>query len=227
METIFSKDSNKKYIAFFDLDHTITNAVSGNVLTKAALKKGLMSKAALIHAVYLSFVYKLNLKDPLKIIDSMVEWVAGIPEQTINDLSAEVFKDILLPFIHSEVISEINTHKEKNAAIVMLSSAIRPVCYEMAKYLDMDDIICSDLEVRNGYLTGRPMGHICFGNEKAVRLKNYCEKNNTDLSDAWYYGDSFSDYAALNSVGNPVCINPDRKLKRAANKMGWKILHWS
>jgi len=90
----------------------------------------------------------------------------------------------------------------------------------------MDDIICSDIEVKNGYLTGRPRGRLCFGEEKKSRLREYCEKNNTKTSDAWYYGDSISDLPALSSVGNPLCVNPDKKLKKAAHKRGWKTLRW-
>jgi HAD superfamily hydrolase (TIGR01490 family) len=228
METIFSKDSNtgKNYIAFFDIDRTITKAISGNALARVAFKKGLMTRSALVHGIYLAVVYKLNLKDPLEIIDHMVTWTKGIPEKTIVDLCSEVFRDVLLPSVYAEARSEIKTHKDNNAKVVILSSALMPVCQEMAKNLGMDDIICSDLEVKNGYLTGRPRGHLCFGEEKMHRLKEYCEINNSKRSDAWYYGDSISDLPALSVVGNPVCVNPDLSLKRTAHKRGWKILRW-
>ena len=228
METIFSKESNtgKNYIAFFDLDHTITKAISGNELARVAYRKGHMTRSALAYAFYLSLVYKLNLKDPQKIIDKMVTWVKGIPENTMFDLCFEVFRDVLLPSVYPKARSEIKSHKEKFAKVVILSSALTQICREMAKNLEMDDIICSDLEVKKGYLTGHLHGRLCFGEEKMFRLKKYCEINNTNPSDAWYYGDSFSDLHVLDSVGNPVCVNPDSKLKKAALKRGWKILHW-
>ena len=156
----------------------------------------------------------------------MMKWVKGMAEKTMIDLCSEVFSDVLLPSVHPEARSEIKFHKDKNAKVVILSSALTPVCNEMAKNLGMDDIICSDLEVKDGFLTGRPRGRLCFGEEKLVRLKEYCERNNSKTSDAWCYGDSISDLPALSSVGNPVCINPDSKLKKAAKKRGWKILNW-
>jgi phosphoserine phosphatase len=75
-------------------------------------------------------------------------------------------------------------------------------------------------------MTGLPVGHLCFGEEKAVRLQEYCARKNSLQSDAWYYGDSISDLAALNIVGNPVCVNPDKKLKKTAIERNWKILNW-
>ena len=228
METIFSKESNtgKTYIAFFDLDRTITKAISGSELARVAYRKGLMTRSALAYAFYLSLVYKLNLKDPLKIIDKMVTWVKGMSENTMFDLCFEVFRDVLLPSVYPEARSEIKSHKEKYAKVVILSSALTQICQEMAKNLRIDDIICSDLEVNNGYLTGHLNGRLCFGEEKMIRLKKYCEINNTKQSDAWYYGDSYSDLPVLSIVGNPVCVNPDRKLKKEALKRGWKILFW-
>jgi putative phosphoserine phosphatase / 1-acylglycerol-3-phosphate O-acyltransferase len=157
----------------------------------------------------------------------MVRWVKDLKEDALLDLCTEVTRNIMLPSVYEQARSEIKYHKEKNAKIVLLSSALTPVCREMAKELKMDDIVCSDLEVVNGYLTGRPVGKLCFGKEKAVRLLSYCNNYDSKTSDAWYYGDSISDLAALSAVGNPVCVNPDRMLRKNAVKRGWKILKWS
>lgn len=228
MATTFSKNSNpvKNYIAFFDLDQTITGSISGKALARRAFRKGLMTRYDLTNAIFLSLVFSLKLKDPLKIIDEMVRWVEGISEKTIVDLCSEVFREVILPSVYDEARSEIEFHKGENAKVVILSSALATVCRDMTKDLGMDDMICSALEVKNGYLTGRPLGHICFGEEKDVRLKEYCEQNSSSLSDAFYYGDSISDLPALNLVGNPICVNPDNKLKKTAIKRNWKILNW-
>src|SRR5664279_667637 len=229
METISSNDRNttKDYIAFFDLDKTLTNSISGRALAKAAFRKGLLSNWKLLNAAILSLAFRLRLRDQLKIIDSMVSWVKGIPENSIEDLCSQVFNEVLFPSVYKDAVSEIELHKAKNAKIVILSSALTTICRRMAQQLNIDDIICSGLEVKDGYMTGRPLGHLCFGEEKAVRLKRYCEIFNFSLSEAWYYGDSISDLYALNIVGNPVCVNPDNKLKKTAKRRSWKIVFWN
>jgi HAD superfamily hydrolase (TIGR01490 family) len=229
METIFSRyrNSTKSYIAFFDLDQTIANSISGRLLAAGAFRKGLLSRTDLVNAIFLSVLFRLKLRDPLKIIDDMVSWVKGIPENSIVELCTEVSNEKIIPSVYKEAIVEIEFHKANNAKVVILSSALSAICTEMAKNLNIDDIICSELEVKNGCMTGRPRGHLCYGEEKAVRLKEYCEKNNSSPSVAWYYGDSISDLPALSIVGNPVCVNPDKKLKKAAIKRDWKILSWN
>lgn len=82
------------------------------------------------------------------------------------------------------------------------------------------------MEVTDGVLTGAPAGQFCFGKEKQIRLLEYCEKNNYDPSDTWYYTDSISDLSALEVVGHPVCVVPDRRLALIAREKGWKIYDW-
>jgi HAD superfamily hydrolase (TIGR01490 family) len=226
---IISSENKKKgisYIVFFDLDHTLVNANSGKLLVKVAYEKRIMTLTGIIKALWLSFLYNLNLKNTENIISEMVKWLAGVPQSTVSELSSEVFKKHLLTSIPEEVNSEIKMHKDKNAAIVILSSALLPICRKVADYLDLDDVICTELEVEGNCFTGRPSGKICFGNEKLFRLKKYCEKINSKISDAWYYGDSISDLPVLTIVGYPVCINPDRQLMKKAREKNWIIFNW-
>jgi phosphoserine phosphatase len=70
------------------------------------------------------------------------------------------------------------------------------------------------------------LGKICYGNEKLLRLEKYCEKVNSKISDAWYYADSISDLPVLSIVGSPVCVNPDRQLRKRVKEKNWLIFNW-
>jgi HAD superfamily hydrolase (TIGR01490 family) len=229
MGTISSKSekSGYAYLAFFDLDGTITGEISGKALAVTAYKKGLMSTSDVFHALYLSLLYKLSFKDPLSIIGSMMNWIKGLPEKSLADLSAEVFREMLLPSVFTNARDEIRSHKERNAKTIILSSSISFLCYEAVNYLGMDDAICTEPEIIDGYFTGKPSGAFCFGSEKGARLAEYCEANNCDLPEAWFFSDSFHDISALSIVGHPVCVNPDSKLRKTAIQRRWDIKHWA
>jgi HAD superfamily hydrolase (TIGR01490 family) len=228
METTSLKEGNKSknYFVFFDLDHTIVSAVSGRELALGAYRRGLMKRSDIINAISLSVAYKMKLVDPAKAIDKMGRWVKGITAGTLESLGTEVSEKVLIPAVYQQARDEIKLHRDNNAKLILLSSTLAPVCRKMSEYLGMDDILCSGLEEVDGILTGRPEGAFCFGEEKAIRLKHYCEKNNNNPEDAWYYGDSISDLPVLKMVGFPVCVNPDRKLAKAANENSWKICYW-
>ena len=224
--TTLSGDKPFEYLVFFDLDRTITAAVSGRVLALRAFRKGLMSKKDIVAGIILGLSYRLGIADPVKIMEKMTGWVKGLPEDELSDLCREVTYKDLLPSIHPEILEEIRMHRSKNARIVILSTSLTEICKKVADHLQIDDIICSDLEVENGYLTGKPEGNLCYGEEKRARIKEYCEKYNSSPETSWYYADAFVDFAALNYVGFPVCINPDKLLKSKAIEKGWKIYRW-
>jgi HAD superfamily hydrolase (TIGR01490 family) len=224
--TTSKKNKEFSYIAFFDLDRTITRAISGRVIANRAFKMGHMKRSDLAAAIYLGLAYRFGLVDPVVAMEKMLGWVKGLPEHVLSELCKAVAKDVMLPSIYSEVNDELKIHLAKNAATVILSASLEPLCAEVANHLNMNDVICSRLEVIDGFLTGRPEGNLCYGDEKLVRLKEYCEKNNNKLEDSWYYGDSFADIPALEIVGNPVCINPDKKLLKAAEKNKWRVFFW-
>ncbi len=228
MAPISSENSNKGtgYIAFFDLDRTLINTNSGRLLAQLVFKRNMMKLSDLARALWLTFLYRFNFKETEKIISDMVEWVAGVYEITLNGLSDELFEKHLITSITVNARSEISFHKEQNAKTVILSSSILPLCRRVADYLKIDDIICSELEVKDGIFTGQTRGPLCFGKEKARQLLEYCEKNSSLPGESWYYGDSVSDFPVLNVVGHPVCINPDRKLKQLAGKNGWQVRYW-
>lgn len=225
--TTLSGDKSFEYLVFFDLDRTITAAVSGRVLALRAFKKGLMNKKDIVNGIYLGLSYRLGFADPVKIMEKMTGWVKGLQEDELTNLCHEVTYKDLLPSIHTEISEEIRFHRSGNARIIILSTSLTEICRKVADHLQMDDIICSDLEVKNGYLTGKPSGNLCYGEEKRSRIKEYCQKYNSSPETSWYYADAFVDFPALDYVGFPVCINPDKKLKARAIEKGWKIYHWN
>lgn len=227
MATISSEKAEKlDYVAFFDLDNTLVKAISGKEIVLEAFRQGLMTCKDLSRSVYLSLAFRLRIKDPLRIIDEMAGWTRGIPAETINSLCSRVTEEVLIPSVSNAARDEIDKHKSKGALTVILSSSLLPVCHRMAEHLGIDNIICSELEIIDGLCSGRFHGTPCFGEEKLNRLRSYCEINNNKPSETWYYGDSISDLPAMNFVGHPVCINPDRKLRKKATGNKWEIHFW-
>jgi HAD superfamily hydrolase (TIGR01490 family) len=218
--------TSETYAAFFDLDLTIINVNSGSLLVREAYKKGVMSTGNLLNAILQSYLYKFNLRDTNAIISRMGTWLKGLDREIMDELSREVVNDYLADSIRPEILKEIEFHKENKAVIVMLSSAIDSICRPVAKLIGIEDIICSSMETINGILTGDPEGKFCYGDEKRVRLMEFCEAGNHKLSEAFYYADSISDLPALDIVGHPVCVTPDKKLRHLAREREWKIYDW-
>ncbi len=227
MESFSYGKAESSYMAFFDLDRTLAGNNSGRELVKMAFRKGVLSYQGLIRAFALSVAHRLKLVDTPGTIRDMALWAKDHTENQLSDLCREAALSGIIPSVFPDAMEEMEFHRKKKAGIVLLSSALAPICRQVALKLGLDSVICSDLEVSEGRFTGRPKGKFCYGEEKAAKLIEYCEINNHSPSAAWYYGDSFSDLPVLELVGNPVCVNPDRKLMALATRKGWPVRIWA
>ena len=213
------------YIAFYDLDHTILDGNSATHLVQEARSRKVMSEKQYRHAIWLSILYKLRIGEPIGMINRMLSWLHGLEEESIMQLSREIFDQIIKATIRSEILETIREHRANNAAVVLLSSATTPICQPASQYLNMDDVICTRLESKRGILTGRTIGKLVYGPEKRVRMLEFCREKGFDPKDAWYYGDSFTDRFVMEAVGHPVAVYPDSRLLKIARRRGWPILN--
>ena len=215
-----------KYAAFFDLDHTILKINSGEALIRGANRLGLLSTGKLIKAYFLAILYKRSLMDPLKVIEKLSSWLTESPVNEVDTLCEEIVEKDLVPAIRPQMIDEIRKHKKLGAHLVILSSAIAPVCFRLAKHLEMDAVTCTELEVDKQQFTGRAKLGFCFRDEKLNRLNQYLQTNNFTREDSFYYADSIDDLPVLQSVGHAVCVNPGKRLKKKAREQNWIIKSW-
>ncbi len=187
-------------------------------------KLGFMTRQDYHQAIYYSLVYKFDLKNANEIVLSMMKWLKGLKEEDVITLAEKHIVPEMKKLIRPEIVEEITYHRRKNARLVILSSALPYLCNPIAEYLAMDDVVCSHLETDNGFFTGRSVGQLVFGPEKNVRMKKYCTQNNCSMESTWYYGDAYTDRFILESVGHPVCVKPEMKLRWLAKRRGWKII---
>jgi phosphoserine phosphatase len=61
---------------------------------------------------------------------------------------------------------------------------------------------------------------------KIERTAKVAEREGFRIEDAFFYSDSITDLPLLEVVKAPIVINPDRRLRKIANKRGWPIETW-
>jgi HAD superfamily hydrolase (TIGR01490 family) len=214
------------HIAFFDLDNTILSTSSGRIIVRSLYKHGLISKKRIRRAMLMSKIYRFGLLGAQTAVARWTRWFRGISADMIDALSSE-WTDELKHYIRDEARNEIQVHRNNGGRTVMLSASPGFICSRMKDLLIMDDLICTELEVENGVLSGKLKGRYCYGKEKLVQARQYCSQRGQDIKNAYYYADSYSDLPVLESVGNPVCVSPDARLEKEARLRGWRVETWS
>jgi len=112
----------------------------------------------------------------------------------VNALGRTYAADVLPGLMRRRALDRIKWHKEQGDDVVIVSASLdvylRPWCAEHGLHL-----LCSELEARNGRLTGRYVHGDCSGRRKAERI---VERYPLDrYSTIYAYGDTSDDHEML------------------------------
>jgi alcohol-forming fatty acyl-CoA reductase len=150
---------------------------------------------------------------------------AGWKPARARHLGQESFPGFTLSRIYPDALACLRRHKQMGHRVVLLSGALD---FLLDPLRDLaDDVLCASLAEEEGVYTGELSGAPVAGEARARMLASYARKRGVDLHRSYAYADSISDLPMLEAVGNPVAVNPDRRLAAAAKDRGWQIRRWS
>ncbi|MCF7860689.1 HAD-IB family hydrolase [Candidatus Woesearchaeota archaeon] len=208
-------------VAFFDVDNTI---IDGNSTENVLVHQFCRFKISLLSACVGSFAFiwhRLGILnfDTVKLRLGAI--VRGWDYKESIRLSESIFNNKTKKRIRPKIKKLVEQHKKKGK-VILLSNSPEMVLKPLGDFLSVE-VRGARLEVIDGKFTGRFL-RTCYGKEKAMIMKAYAKKRKIDLSKSYFYTDSYSDLTALESVGNPIVVNPDGLLLDHAKKKGWKII---
>jgi HAD superfamily hydrolase (TIGR01490 family) len=211
--------------AFFDLDKTVVSKSSSLALTGPMYRAGLVSRSALLKGAYAQLVYLLLGADEKKmerVKEGMLAltrgWDRGQVEEIIRDALSE-----LDPYIYLEALDLMELHRALGRKVFIVSSSAEEVVRPLAERLGDVSVIATRAMVDDqGRYTGE-LEFYCYGESKAVAIKEIAEREGLDLSGSYAYSDSVTDVPMLEAVGHPVAVNPDRDLRKEAERRGWQV----
>jgi len=149
--------------------------------------------------------------------------VKGWNVQVFESTSREFFKSRLRRKIIPEMLKIVEEHKSKGHDVIIVTSALREIVAPIAEWLTIDELIASEVEIDKDRYTGI-IRRLPVGKMRIQVISDYCIRHNVDIEESFAYSDHYSDIPMLRGVGNPVAVNPERKMRKYAKKHGWKIV---
>ncbi len=210
--------------AFFDMDHTITWENSGLSFVRFAGAKGIIPTGHVLKSMFKIVLYRLSLLNIEHWYEKNMEMLSGTKLQDMDNFCTAWFEETLKKAIYKEALDLIRGHKEKGRRVVIISNSPIFFVKPMAHVLQIPDVICSRVEIKNGILTGKLVKPLCYGEGKKFYAQVWAEENGVDLARSYFYTDSSFDVALMKVVGYPIATNPDMKLRKAALESHWPIL---
>ena len=150
----------------------------------------------------------------------------GKDATALKALAVDMFASYLRQKIFPEAISQIEEHKAQGDQVVLLTGSLNFIVQPIAEFLGADSVIAPELKEQDGIFTGRLTTEPLIGEQKAIAMKKFAEQEDIPLDICYAYSDSKSDLEMLESVGNPIAVNPSKGLRDHALESGWEIHEW-
>ncbi|MEM9171513.1 MAG: HAD-IB family hydrolase [Pseudomonadota bacterium] len=209
--------------ALFDFDGTLIAGFSVFAFFREQLRRGEISRAEVAKLAMTGAGYGLGNVGFSGLLLASARLLQGMPESHLEEMGREVFNKRIAKVIYPEARALVEAHKRAGHTVAIVSSATRFQVQTAADELEIEHVLCSELETENGHFTGNIVQPTCFGPGKVSAAEMLAQQYDLDLDDSYFYSDSHDDLALLERVGRPRPLNPNNKLVEVAEDRGWPV----
>jgi len=226
LDSIHATPRDLAVTAYFDLDKTVIAGYSALTLMREQISQKQLSAVDVLQLFVVSLATlrgSLGFEDAMKTSALMLE---GTSESSMRDLAASAYAKHWSKAIYPEAYELILAHRRRGHRVVIISSATRYQVEPIAEELGINEILCSELELRDGLFTGELDGRPCWGEGKLNAAEGDAAQHDTDLDHCFFYSDAYEDIPLLERVGHPRALNPDPKLEEHSQENDWPVCHF-
>jgi len=214
-----------KPIAFFDVDNTLCDCISGFHTTLELMRRNIIKKRRIFRALIYNAMGRLYFNADVRHLYEMAFVdMAGTHITDILAIGKHAFDHYVKPTLFVDALAEIEKRKAEGCAVVLISSGPYMMVKNMEAYLKADASFSNGPVILDGILQNKFQDPLCYKEGKVDIARRFAQEHGVSLEDCYFYSDSLSDMPLLSAVGKPMVVNPDYKLKRIAVQRNWPIL---
>ncbi|MDE3181372.1 MAG: HAD family phosphatase [Acidobacteriota bacterium] len=213
-------------LAFYDFDGTL---VSGNIVSRYAfLVRRLPGRIRsnwkffrLLTGVpgYLMLDYvsrrRFNVAFFKEYRGMRLDWLASQAQA--------LFDELIRPSIYAGAKHMVEADRVAGFRTFLVSGELDFILKPVIGYFGFDGCISNSLVFERGVATGEVTPPLIAESAKVEAMKAVCSQQQGSLRRAKGYSDSFSDLPMLEAVGLPCAVNPDKRLRAAAEERSWPV----
>ena len=215
-------------LALFDLDHTLLSGDSDVLWCEFLMQQGVLGRAEFeprnAHMARRYADASVSVQD---FCDFYVGTLAGRSPEQWQPLCAKFLHEVVAPRIPASAHALVDEHRQQGHTLVLTTATNRVITGMTAKFLGIDNLIATEVELEAGICTGRTSGTLNMREGKLTRLQDWLAERGlspTLIAQATFYSDSSNDLPLLSAVGEPVVVDADARLLAHARAAGWRRL---
>ncbi len=194
-------------VAAFDVDKTLT--VRDCVVPFMRSVAGFGRLLKVMFSDLGSTFHSVRRRDRDALKAKFVEGIfAGKDAREIENLGVQFASRVADGWLRDDVAARMRWHQEQGHVVILVSASLGSYLHPLGDLLEVDAVLCTELEVKDGLLTGKLVGQNCRGKEKASRVQKWCLDSGIASDDLVYaYGDSSGDIQLLELFSNGTWVN--------------------
>ena len=194
-------------VAAFDVDNTLTVRDCVVPFMKSVAGISRLSRVLLTDIGETFQSVRRRDRDSLKM--KFVDGVfSGKDAREVESLGIQFASKVADKWLRSDVATRMRWHQEQGHVVILVSASLGAYLHPLGDLLEVDAVLCTELEEKDGLLTGKLIGQNCRGKEKASRVQKWCQDSGIATEDLVYaYGDSSGDTELLELFSDPTWVN--------------------
>lgn len=219
-------------LAIFDLDYTLTRRGTwGRFVLKSLRFRPHHWLPFLFATIRAQLKYKRGKTSRVFVKQEMMRWslVGARKEDIIRIAEAFADKEVEQGF-RPGALKTLEKHRAEGDTIVIASAAVCVIVAAIARRLDVDYWVSTEMKWENGRLAPDFATENCYGPQKLERVKRLISENpnlSHEHAHITMYSDSYSDIDILRFSHKAVAVNADRKLMKASRNEGFDVVNWN
>jgi HAD superfamily hydrolase (TIGR01490 family) len=213
--------------ALFDMDRTLLKKDTAALYTQYRRDLGEAGIKDMLRVGWWMMQYTMGVIDAPRVALKALEHFRGREERWLVESCQGWFKEYVLEHVQPKGREAVARHRAQGDVVAIVTGATPYAANPLAAELGIETVVCTTLEVDgDGRFTGRPIEPLCYGAGKVELARRAGERLGFRVEEATFYSDSITDVPLLEVVKTPIVVNPDRRLRRVAQKRGWPIQDW-
>jgi HAD superfamily hydrolase (TIGR01490 family) len=218
--------STGRAAAFFDVDNTIIRGASAFHLAVGLYRRGFFRNWDIVtFAIHQSryLMFGENHRQIDEVRDKALSIMTGHSVAEVVAIAEDIYDEVLSLRSFPGTQKLLDEHLAAGHEVWLITATPVEIGELIARRLGVTGALGTIAEHEDGFYTGRLVGDMLHGKAKARAVRELAVRENLDLTASYAYGDSTNDVPILSEVGFPCAINPDRRLRRHAQTVGWPI----
>ncbi|NGX59907.1 MAG: putative hydrolase [Chlamydiae bacterium] len=211
-------------ISAFDLDRTLVQGNSSVSFCLYLYRQGALPFSIVLQSAFYSVRHRFLGMTLVELHHNVFNKILrGKPLELLEKYVDKFAHEYLEESLYLPAVMRLRRAQRQGHYTMILSNAPSFLVERFARILGVNSFHATEYLVDENNCFQK-IKRILEGKDKAQLIRNMAKKMGVFLEEVTTYSDSVLDLEFLETAGNPIAVNPDKKLRAISLKNQWRII---